>query len=307
MIAPSPLVDGVPPPEPAADADLPMQAHRARRIFRDFVRQPAALIAALWILLMIAVSVYVGVFKPLQPDLQDLVNRLQGPSRAHIFGVDSLGRDVFARILYATRIAMQAVAQGVAIAALLGVVPGLIAGFKGGRVGMALTAVADGLIVFPGLILALAIVGVLGPGLTNAMIAVGVSLSPGMFRVVRAAALSVKSAPYVDAARTMGATNTQIIARHVLPNIISPLLVQLSLAASSVLLAEAGLSFLGLGVQPPQASWGSMIRDAQRYMTDTPWIAVFPGGAITLAAISFNMVSDGLSRAMARRGTARDE
>ena len=221
--------------------------------------------------------------------------------------MDSQGRDVFARILYATRIAMQAVAQGVAIAALLGVVPGLIAGFKGGRVGMALTAVADGLIVFPGLILALAIVGVLGPGLTNAMIAVGVSLSPGMFRVVRAAALSVKSAPYVDAARTMGATNTQIIARHVLPNIISPLLVQLSLAASSVLLAEAGLSFLGLGVQPPQASWGSMIRDAQRYMTDTPWVAVFPGGAITLAAISFNMVSDGLSRAMARRGTARDE
>jgi ABC-type dipeptide/oligopeptide/nickel transport system permease subunit len=119
--------------------------------------------------------------------------------------------------------------------------------------------------------------------------------------------LGVKSAVYVDAARTMGATNTQIIARHVLPNIVSPLLVQLSLAASSVLLAEAGLSFLGLGVQPPQASWGSMIRDAQRSMNEAPFVAFFPGIAITLAAISFNMASDGLSKAMARRGTARDD
>ena len=280
----------------------PSPGDRRRQVLRSFLSQPPAAAAALFILLVASVAVFVWLFDPLQPNQQDLSRRLEGPSRDYIFGTDHLGRDVFARMLHGTRISLLAVLQGVAVVAVIGVPAGLISGYARGRFDAVMARIADAFIIFPGLILAIAIIGALGPGLTNAMFAIGLVLWPGVFRVVRGAVFSVREEAYIAAARTMGASHPQIILKHVLPNVLSPLLVILALFAAIILLVEAALSFLGLGVQAPAASWGAMIRDGQRFMSVQPWMAVFPGLAITLAAMSFNLISDGLSRALSRRG-----
>ncbi len=203
-----------------------------------------------------------------------------------------------ARIVNAAGVSVLALLEGVGIAAVLGIVPGLLAGYAGGLWNAVFSRIADLLIVFPGLILALAIVGILGPSLTNAMIAIGVLNAPRLFRVVRAAAIDVRDTAYVDAARTMGASSSRIIRDHIAPNVTGVLVVQLALVAAQVLLAEAGLSYLGLGVQQPEASWGSMIRDAQPYLTTNPWLMVIPGVVIMLTVTAFNFTADGISRAL---------
>jgi ABC-type dipeptide/oligopeptide/nickel transport system permease subunit len=203
-----------------------------------------------------------------------------------------------ARIVSAAGVAVLALLEGVGIAAVLGIVPGLLAGFAGGLWNTVFTRIADVLIVFPGLVLALAIVGTLGPSLTNAMIAVGIINAPRLFRIVRSAALDVRDSAYVDAARTMGARSGRIIWAHIAPNVTGVMAVQVALVAAQVLLAEAGLSYLGLGVQQPQASWGSMIKDAQPYITTNPWSMVVPGIVIMLTVTAFNFTADGISRAL---------
>jgi peptide/nickel transport system permease protein len=284
-----------PPVEPSAQAwrvSVPM------RVLRQLVRQPAPLAALVYLAGMLGLAVIVWIFHPLHPNVQDLAHRLEGPSLQHLLGTDNLGRDIVARIVNAAGVSVLALLEGVGIAAALGIVPGLLAGFAGGLWNAVFTRIADLLIVFPGLILALAIVGILGPSLTNAMIAVGVINAPRVFRVVRSAAIDVRDTAYVDAARTMGAGSSRIIWDHIAPNVTGVLVVQLALVAAQVLLAEAGLSYLGLGVQQPQASWGSMIRDAQPYITTQPWSMVIPGVVIMLTVTAFNFTADGISRAL---------
>ncbi|HVW43977.1 MAG TPA: ABC transporter permease [Amycolatopsis sp.] len=284
----------------------PRHFAHGRQVFRDLFRQVSVILATCYLGLLTVVSLVVWIGSPMDPNAQDLTHRLNGPSAHHLLGLDALGRDVLARLVHATPVTFLAILEGVAVAAVLGVVPGLIAGFRGGALDAVMTKIADAFIVFPGLVLALAIIGALGPGLTNAMIAVGVLLAPGIYRVVRATTISVRQETYVQAARTMGTSNAGILARHVLPNVMSPLLVQLSLTASLVLLIEASLSYLGLGVQPPAATFGSMIKDAQQSMVSQPLLALFPGIAILLTALSFNLVADGLTRALKRRGLGAD-
>jgi peptide/nickel transport system permease protein len=268
------------------------------RVLRQLVRQPATLIALIYLFGLFALAVTDWTLHPLNPNAQDLAHRLQGPTGAHPFGTDNLGRDIMARIVSAAGVAVLALLEGVGIAAVLGIVPGLLAGFAGGLWNTVFTRIADVLIVFPGLVLALAIVGTLGPSLTNAMIAVGIINAPRLFRIVRSAALDVRDSAYVDAARTMGARSGRIIWAHIAPNVTGVMAVQVALVAAQVLLAEAGLSYLGLGVQQPQASWGSMIKDAQPYITTNPWSMVVPGIVIMLTVTAFNFTADGISRAL---------
>lgn len=266
-----------------------------RRVLSELLTNPATTASLFLIVVMIGLSGWVLVFDPLDPNGQDLVNRLSGPTAAHWLGTDHLGRDVFARLVHATPVALLAIAQGAGIAALLGTLPGIVAGFRGRWFDAIANRVSDGLIVFPGLILALAIVGILGPSLTNAMIAVGVVYSPRMFRVARAATLTIKNDAFVESAQIMGAKPHQIVIRHLLPNVAGPVLVQLALVAARVLLAESSLSYLGLGVQAPAATWGSMIRGVQSHIASQPWLIVFPGVAILLTAMAFNFLADGVA------------
>jgi len=269
-----------------------------RRVVRHLVRQPITVVSGCFLLGMLALAIYVWLASPLDPNAQDLTHRLVGPSGDHILGTDHLGRDIFARMVHATRVAVLALAQGVGVAAILGIVPGVIAGFRGGIPDSALSRAADVLVVFPGIILALAIVGILGPSLTNAMIAVGIINAPRLFRVVRSAAVSLRDASFVDAARTMGAGSSAIIRRHIMANVAGVTVVQVALVAAHVLLAESSLSYLGLGAQAPQATWGSMIREAQPSIGTQPWAIVFPGLAIMLTAMALNFTADGIAKAL---------
>lgn len=295
MTAPA-VVSGPRPPAPGAGVDWHISI--PKRVFRQLVRQPTTLAALLYLAGLFALSILVWTAHPLNPNLQDLGHRLEGPTAQHLLGTDNLGRDIVARLVTAAGVSVQALLEGVGIAALLGIVPGLVAGFGGGLPNAVFSRIADVLIVFPGLVLALAIVGILGPSLTNAMIAIGVINAPRLFRVVRSAAIDVRDSSFVDAARTMGARPSRIIAAHIAPNVTGVMAVQLALVAAQVLLAEAGLSYLGLGVQQPQASWGSMIRDAQPYITTNAWSMVIPGVAIMLTVTAFNFTADGISRAL---------
>jgi ABC-type dipeptide/oligopeptide/nickel transport system permease subunit len=276
----------------------PARVSVPRRVFRQLVLQPVTLVAGCFLLLLVGLAVVVALADPLNPTAQDLLNRLSRPSGEHWLGTDNLGRDTLARMVHATQVAVLALLQGVSIAALLGIAPGLLAGFRGGRLDAVLARIADILVVFPGLVLALAIVGVLGPSLTNAMIAIGIINAPRIFRVVRSAALGLRDVAFVDAARTMGARSSTIIRWHILANTTGVLVVQLALVAAQVLLAESSLSYLGLGVQAPEATWGSMIRDAEPHIAAAPWGIVFPGLAITMTALALNFTADGIARAL---------
>jgi peptide/nickel transport system permease protein len=227
----------------------------------------------------------------------------KAPSAAHWMGTDENGRDVLSRVLFGARASMLAGVTSVLIAASIGVPTGLLAGFTGGWTDAVLSRLVDAMLAAPFLILAIALTAFLGPDLTNAMIAIGISTAPRFMRVARAATLEVAAAEYVEAARSIGNPAWRIAVRHVAPNIVPPLLVQASLALAAAIIAEASLSFLGLGQQPPAPSWGSMLNSAQRFLTQAPWLAIFPGSAIFLCVLSFNLVGDGLRDALDRRGS----
>lgn len=268
------------------------------RVSRQMLRQPMTVAAVAYLLGLLILSVVIWVVNPLQPNAQDIANALTGPSAHHIFGTDYLGRDVLERVLQAAPIAVQAVGEGVGIAAAIGIVPGLLAGDFGGAWDSVSSRISDVMVVFPGLVLALAIIGIMGPGLTHAMIAVGIISSPRLYRIVRAATIDIRNESYIDAARVMGASRGRVIWTHIVTNVAGPMVVQLSLIAANVLIAEAGLSYLGLGVQPPQASWGSMVSSAQPYLVSQPWAMVFPGLAIMLTVAAFNVLANGIVHAL---------
>jgi len=219
---------------------------------------------------------------------------LQGPSAAHWFGTDELGRDVFSRVLVATQASMRVAVISVAFAVVVGVTIGVVSGYRGGWLDTVFMRVVDVMFAFPVLLLALAVVAVLGPGVTTTILAIGIVYTPIFARVARASTLGVRVEPYVSVSRSMGTGHLYILGRHILPNIAGPLVVQTSLSLAFAILSEAALSFLGLGIQPPQPSLGRMIFDSQGFVTMAWWMAVFPGAAIFVTVLAFNLLGDGL-------------
>ena len=270
----------------------------ARLAWRRFVRRRAAVAGLVVIALFVFAAVFAPLIAPYDPISTSWAAVRKAPSAAHWLGTDENGRDVLARVIFGSRASMLAGVVSVLIAAGIGVPAGLLAGFVGGWIDAVLSRIVDAMLACPFLILAIALAAFLGPDLKNAMIAIGVTAAPVFMRVSRGAAMDVAGNDYVEAARALGNPPWRVAVRHVLPNIIPPVLVQGTLAIAAAIIAEASLSFLGLGQQPPQPSWGSMLNAAQRFLTQAPWLAVFPGLAIFLCVLSFNLVGDGLRDAL---------
>jgi peptide/nickel transport system permease protein len=256
-------------------------------------QNPIGLIGVLIIAATVAVALAAPLLTPYDPTAQG-ARRLLPPSLAHPMGTDELGRDTFARIVYGTRVSFQVGAVAVAIALALGATIGLLAGFFGRAFDAISMRVVDIMFAFPSLVLAIVIAGLLGPSRTNAMLAIGIVYAPAYARIVRSAVLAVMSEPYLEAARVAGGTSPHIIWRHVVPNVLPPVIVMTSLSLSTAILTEAGLSFLGLGTQPPEPAWGTMLNNARTFMELAPWLAIFPGLAIMIVVLGFNLLGDGL-------------
>ena len=272
-------------------------AHRGWAAVLDWLRRDKrAAVSLAFLLLLVLVALLAPWISPHTPSDQDLVNTLAPPSAAHWLGTDDLGRDVFSRLLHGARVAVYSSFLAVGIAVLLGVPVGVLAGFLGGWVDEAVGRVIDTLLSFPAIVLAIAVTGALGIGLTNGMIAVGIVFAPQLARLARARTLVVRQELYVDAARCFGASTGHILWRHVLPNAIQPVLVQVTILLAGALLAEASLSFLGLGIQPPDPSWGAMLARAYQSMEIAPEQMYAPGIAILLTALAFNSVGESLRK-----------
>lgn len=265
-----------------------------RRFRRRFARERGAVVALSFLVLASLAAAFAPLLSPQDPDTQMLADRLEGFSSEHLLGTDDLGRDVLSRMLFAARVSLIAAVQATAVGVVLGVPVGLLAGYTRGWFDNLASRVADAVMSIPALLLALAIVGVLEPDLTSAMIAIGIVYAPRLYRVTRAAAISVREETYVEAARSVGTSPLRIVGGHVLPNVLSPLIVQVSLSMGFAILFEAGISFLGLGVQPPDASWGSMLGRSTRFFEQSPHLVVVPGIAILLTVLSFNVLGDGI-------------
>ncbi len=274
----------------------------ARLALRRFVHRPVAVGGLAVIVLFIVVAILAPLIAPYDPIATSWSAIRKAPSMAHWMGTDENGRDVLTRVIFGARASLLAGVVSVLIAAGIGVPAGLLAGFAEGWVDIVLSRIVDAMLACPFLILAIALAAFLGPNLTNAMIAIGVSTAPRFMRVARAATLDAGSNDYVEAARAIGNPGWRVAVRHILPNIVPPVMVQGTLAIAAAIIAEASLSFLGLGQQPPDPSWGSMLNSAQRFLSQAPWLAVFPGLAIFLAVLSFNLVGDGLRDALDPRG-----
>lgn len=235
---------------------------------------------------------------PADPMAQALYNRLSPPTLEHPFGTDDFGRDILSRVIYGARISLRVGIVAVLIALVLGTGIGLVAGYWGGWIDQVLMRVMDLLLAFPSILLAIGIVAILGPGLENAMLAVGIVAVPQYARLVRASVLTVRETDYVLAARAMGASDARILALAILPNCLAPLIVQATLGLATAILDAAGLSFLGLGAQPPTPEWGAMLSQGRELIVRAPWVLTFPGGAIFLTVLAFNLVGDGLRDAL---------
>ncbi len=265
---------------------------------RRFRGRPAAVFGAGVIAVLVALAVLAPLVAPYDPVATSWSLIRKAPSAAHWMGTDENGRDVFSRVVFGARASLLAGVVSVLIAAGIGVPVGLLAGFAGGWVDGVIGRIVDAMLAVPFLILAIALAAFLGPDLTNVMIAIGVTAAPVFVRVARGATLDARTHDYVEAARSLGNPPWRVALRHVAPNIVPPILVQATLAIAAAIIAEASLSFLGLGQQPPAPSWGSMLNAAQRFLTQAPWLAIFPGAAIFLAVLAFNLVGDGLRDAL---------
>jgi peptide/nickel transport system permease protein len=273
-----------------------------RRAVRQLVKRRAAMIGLAVVVFFILLAAAAPLVSPYDPLATSWATVRKAPSAAHLFGTDEIGRDVLARIIWGSRASLLAGLVSVMLALAVGVPIGLVSGYVGGALDATVMRVIDAMLAIPFLILAIALAAFLGPSLTNAMIAIGITQTPIFARLTRAQVLSVKHEDYIEAAHAIGNPQHRIVLRHIFPNIVPPLLVQATLATAAAIIAEASLSFLGLGQQPPDPSWGSMLNSAQRFLSQAPWLAVFPGLAIFLAVLSFNLVGDGLRDALDPRG-----
>lgn len=279
--------------EEGIDESRPPLSARQRFVKR-FLRQKTAVAAAAYLLVMVLIALFANVVAPQSPDATSLTNSFAPPSLDNWLGTDQLGRDVLSRLIVGSRVSLLAAVQAVGIGLALGVIPGLLAGYLGRWVDVVIMRIADAIMTFPPLLLAIAFVAVLGQGLSKAMLAVGIVFAPRFARLVRGLVLSVREETFIEASRSIGTPTTRIVRRHILPNVLSPLVVQLSLSLGFAMLAEAALSFLGLGVTPPQASWGSMLQNAYRNVSESSFLAIPPGLMIMFTVLAFNMLGDGI-------------
>lgn len=280
------------------EAVAPVPERRRWRRLRVLLRDRAAVAGAVLLLLFVLASIFAPLLTPYGPNATDFTNTLAGPSVHHLLGTDDLGRDELTRILYGGRVSIGMAAVAAAVSAAIGLTLGLVSGYFGGLFDLVLMRVVDGLQALPGLLLAFAVAGLLGAGLLNIEIAVIAVWWTGYARVVRSMVLSLRERAFVEAARGTGATDHMIIIRHVLPNVIGPATVLATLELAHVLLALAALSFLGLGVAPPTAEWGTMLSQAKDFFDRAPQLLIYPGLAITLVALASNLMGDGLRDAL---------
>ena len=282
----------------AADLPIYRELTPAQRVLRRLLGRRAAMLGLCVVSGFIAMAIFapwIAGYDPLQTSWSEI---RKAPSAAHWFGTDEIGRDVLSRVVWGARASLLAGLVSVCISLSLGVPIGLLAGYVGRGTDALISRITDAMLACPFLILAIALAAFLGPSLTNAMIAIGISATPVFIRLTRAQVLAVKVEDYVEAARAVGNSHLRIALRHILPNVIPPLIVQATLAIAAAVIAEASLSFLGLGQQPPAPSWGSMLNTAKNYIDNAPWMAVWPGMSIFVLVLSFNLVGDGLRDAL---------
>ena len=273
-----------------------------RRALRKLMRRKAAVFGLCVVTLFVLVAVLAPWIAPYDPVKTSWTAIRKAPSALHWFGTDENGRDILSRIVHGASASLRAGVISVSIAVALGVPIGLLAGYRGGWIDAIISRVTDAMLACPFLILAIAMAAFLGPSLRNAMIAIGISATPIFVRLARGATMATMVEDYVEAARAVGNPRWRIALRHVLPNIVPPVLVQATLAIAMAIIAEASLSFLGLGQQPPAPSWGSMLNAAQRFLGQAPWMAIFPGLSIFVVVLAFNLLGDGLRDALDPKG-----
>jgi len=285
----------------ATDAHVPGASDAlspARRALRRLLARRTAVFGLAVVAAMVLLALAAPWLAPFDPLATSWTLVRKAPSGAHWFGTDEVGRDLLSRVIWGGRASLAAGVISVSIAVGVGVPLGMLAGYVGGVLDAAISRVTDAMLAIPFLILAIALAAFLGPSLGNAMIAIGVTATPIFVRLSRGQVLAVRAEEYVEAARAVGNPPARILLRHVLPNILPPVIVQSTLAIAAAIIAEASLSFLGLGQQPPSPSWGSMLNTAQRFLTQAPWMAVFPGLAIFVTVLAFNLLGDGLRDAL---------
>lgn len=277
--------------------ESPLSLKPKRTLFQNLGllirKNPVSDLGGAIIILVVMTAIFAPFVAPHDP-IQQPFTRLLPPSPTNLLGTDEFGRDVLSRIIFGARISLYVGLVSVGISLVGGMVFGLLAGYFGGMIDNVIMRIMDILFAFPFIVLAITITAVLGPNLTNAMIALGIAYLPRFARVVRAPALAVMQEDYITACRSIGVPNLRTMVRHLLPNIVSPLIVQTTLAISTAILNEAALSFLGLGAQPPTPAWGSMLQTGRVYMIRAPWVAIFPGLAIVITVLGFNLLGDGL-------------
>jgi len=266
----------------------------ARRNLRAFLRHRGAVIGAALVLAFVAMAAFADGLSPYDPLKQDLLQRLQPPSSEHWLGTDDFGRDVLSRVLHGSRVSLRLGLVAVGLALFVGGTIGLLAGYYGGWFDLVIMRFMDLMLAFPSILMAIVVVAILGPSLTNAMIAVGIMAIPQYARIVRASVISVRGLEYVQAARALGAADPRILVRAILPNVAGPIIVTASLGLATAILDAAGLSFLGLGAQPPTPEWGSMLSQGRELVLVAPWVLTAPGVAVFLAVLGFNLVGDAL-------------
>jgi peptide/nickel transport system permease protein len=271
-----------------------LRREETRRFFRVFLRRGLVTLGVIAMLLFLVTAAFGPLFAPYDPYAQDLYNVLSKPGSAHLLGTDSLGRDTLSRLIYGARITLAVGVVAVMIGATIGSILGLIAGFFGGWINTIIMRLTDALMAVPPLLLALVLAALLGTGIRNVMLAVGFSLMPVFSRLVCGQTISVRENEYVLAARAAGARSLRVLARHIFPNCLASLIVQITLTMGGAILMEASLSFIGLGIAPPAAAWGSMVYDGYRYLTTYPVLSFAPGLAVMIVVLAFNMVGDGL-------------
>ena len=269
-----------------------------KEVWRRFCRNKQAMIGLAMLLLLIFAAVFANVIAPYDPVEQNLLIRLQGPSAAHWFGTDELGRDIFSRILYGARISLTVGLIAVSISCVAGCALGAIAGYYGGILDTVIMRISDIMMAIPSILLNISIVAALGTGLQNVMIAIGISSVPAYCRIMRASLLSLKNQEFVDASRVAGSTDFYIIMHHIIPNSLAPLIVQATLKIGGAILSCASMSFIGLGIVPPTPDWGAMLSTGRDFLRDAPHLTAFPGLAIMFAVFSMNLIGDGLRDAL---------
>lgn len=269
-----------------------------REVWRRLKQNKAAMLGLLVMVILILAAIFADYVAPYGYDDQDLMRRFQTPNSQHWFGTDNFGRDIFSRIVYGAQVSLKVGLIAVGIAMFIGGALGAVAGFYGGKIDNFIMRFIDVLLAIPSILLAISIVAALGPELRNVMIAVGIGSIPSYGRIVRASVLSLRDQEFIEAARAVGADDTRLILKHIIPNSMAPLIVQATIGVANAILSAAGLGFIGLGIQPPLAEWGAMLNSGRQYIRDYPHLTAFPGLAIMITIFALNLLGDGLRDAL---------